>query len=224
MSGNPGIAMNDLFENVRPALPAREEMARGAVLLRGRALVLEDEVLAALESVVAAAPFRHMTTPGGFVMSAAMTSCGIAGWVTDRTGYRYDRSDPETGKPWPAMPTNFLRLAREAAAEAGYARFTPDSCLINRYLPGARLSLHQDKDERDFTQPIVSVSLGLPATFQFGGPRRADPVVKYPMRHGDIAVWGGPSRLFHHGVLTVKDGEHPKLGRQRINLTFRAAL
>lgn len=215
--------MDDLFEDAG-AKPPREEMAPGAVLLRGRALAAEDAILAALDAVVAAAPFRHMTTPGGFVMSAAMTSCGTVGWVTDRTGYRYDRTDPDSGKPWPAMPQSFRKLARGAAAEAGYAGFAPDSCLINRYLPGARLSLHQDKDERDFTQPIVSVSLGLPATFQFGGPRRADPVTRYPMAHGDIAVWGGPSRLFHHGVLAVKDGEHPRLGRQRVNLTFRAAL
>jgi alkylated DNA repair protein (DNA oxidative demethylase) len=205
-------------------MPMREEIAPGAVLLRGRALVPEDEILAALDLVVAAAPFRQMTTPGGFVMSAAMTSCGTAGWVTDRTGYRYDRSDPETGKSWPAMPESFRKLAGEAAAEGGYAGFVPDSCLVNRYRPGARLSLHRDKDERDFSRPIVSVSLGLPATFQFGGLKRSDPVAKYRLQHGDVAVWGGPSRLFHHGVLALKEGEHPKLGRQRINLTFRAAL
>jgi alkylated DNA repair protein (DNA oxidative demethylase) len=214
----------DLFEKSPGPMPMREEIAPGAVLLRGRALVPEDEILAALDLVVAAAPFRQMTTPGGFVMSAAMTSCGTAGWVTDRAGYRYDRSDPETGRPWPVMPESFRRLAGEAAAEAGYAGFVPDSCLVNRYRPGARLSLHQDRDERDFSQPIVSVSLGLPATFQFGGLKRADPVAKYRLQHGDVAVWGGPSRLFHHGVLALKEGEHPKLGRQRINLTFRAAL
>jgi alkylated DNA repair protein (DNA oxidative demethylase) len=214
----------DLFEKSPGPMPMREEIAPGAVLLRGRALVPEDEILAALDLVVAAAPFRQMTTPGGFVMSAAMTSCGTAGWVTDRAGYRYDRSDPETGRPWPVMPESFRRLAGEAAAEAGYAGFVPDSCLVNRYRPGARLSLHQDKDERDFSRPIVSVSLGLPATFQFGGRKRADPVAKYRLQHGDVAVWGGPSRLFHHGVLALKEGEHPKLGRQRINLTFRAAL
>jgi alkylated DNA repair protein (DNA oxidative demethylase) len=214
----------DLFEKSPGPMPMREEIAPGAVLLRGRALVPEDEILAALDLVVAAAPFRQMTTPGGFVMSAAMTSCGTAGWVTDRAGYRYDRSDPETGRPWPVMPESFRRLAGEAAAEAGYAGFVPDSCLVNRYRPGARLSLHQDKDERDFSRPIVSVSLGLPATFQFGGLKRADPVAKYRLQHGDVAVWGGPSRLFHHGVLALKEGEHPKLGRQRINLTFRAAL
>jgi alkylated DNA repair protein (DNA oxidative demethylase) len=214
----------DLFEKSPGPMPMREEIAPGAVLLRGRALVPEDEILAALDLVVAAAPFRQMTTPGGFVMSAAMTSCGTAGWVTDRAGYRYDRSDPETGRPWPVMPESFRRLAGEAAADAGYAGFVPDSCLVNRYRPGARLSLHQDKDERDFSRPIVSVSLGLPATFQFGGLKRADPVAKYRLQHGDVAVWGGPSRLFHHGVLALKEGEHPKLGRQRINLTFRAAL
>jgi alkylated DNA repair protein (DNA oxidative demethylase) len=214
----------DLFEKSPGPMPMREEIAPGAVLLRGRALVPEDEILAALDLVVAAAPFRQMTTPGGFVMSAAMTSCGTAGWVTDRAGYRYDRSDPETGRPWPVMPESFRRLAGEAAAEAGYAGFVPDSCLVNCYRPGARLSLHQDRDERDFSQPIVSVSLGLPATFQFGGLKRADPVAKYRLQHGDVAVWGGPSRLFHHGVLALKEGEHPKLGRQRINLTFRAAL
>lgn len=214
----------DLFGEFAASPPLREEIAPGAVVLRGRALVPEDEILAALDSVVAAAPFRQMTTPGGFVMSAGMTSCGAVGWVTDRTGYRYDRSDPATGKPWPAMPASFRSLANGAAADAGYAGFVPDSCLINCYRPGARLSLHQDRDERDFSQPIVSVSLGLPATFQFGGLKRADPVAKYRLHHGDVVVWGGPSRLFHHGVLALRDGEHPRLGRQRINLTFRAAL
>lgn len=216
--------MPDLFAKSADLGPAREDMAPGAVLLRGRALVLEDRILAALGSVIEAAPFRHMTTPGGFVMSVAMTNCGEVGWVTDRSGYRYAAADPESGRAWPAMPESLRRLASEAAAEAGYAGFAPDSCLVNRYLPGARLSLHQDRDERDFSQPIVSVSLGLPATFQFGGFKRADPVIKYRLQHGDVAVWGGPSRLFHHGVLALKQGEHPKLGRQRINLTFRAAL
>ena len=211
--------MRDLFTPEE----TRETIADGAVLLRGRALVHESEILAAIEAVTAAAPFRRMTTPGGFVMSVAMTNCGAFGWVTDRTGYRYADTDPETGQSWPAMPAAFLALANEAAAEAGYPDFTPDSCLINRYEPGARLSLHQDQDERDFTQPIVSVSLGLPATFQFGGLQRTAPTIKYPLHHGDIAVWGGPSRLCYHGVAPLKDGEHPKLGRRRINLTFRRA-
>jgi DNA oxidative demethylase len=153
-----------------------------------------------------------------------MTNCGVAGWVTDRSGYRYDRLDPESGWPWPALPDCFLGLAVSAAADAGYTDFVPDACLINRYEPGARLSLHQDKNERDFANPIVSVSLGLPATFQFGGLKRTDPVRRYTLRHGDIAVWGGPSRLRYHGVLELKDGVHDRLGRMRINLTFRGAL
>ena len=199
-------------------------MPPGAVLLRGIALPYVSDIIEALDAIGAQAPFRHMTTPWGAVMSVAMTNCGAAGWVTDRTGYRYDRKDPETGKPWPDMPHCFLRLAAEAAAEAGYRDFAPDACLINRYEPGARLSLHQDRNERDFAQPIVSVSLGLMAVFQFGGLKRGDPVARYALRHGDVAVWGGASRLFYHGVATLKDGVHPKLGRMRINLTLRRTL
>jgi DNA oxidative demethylase len=214
------MAILDLFDN----LPSRADIAPGAVLLRGFALVHEEPVFAALDSVTAAAPFRRMTTPGGFQMSVAMTNCGRAGWVTDRSGYRYDERDPASGRPWPKMPAAFLALATGAAAEAGYAGFVPDACLVNRYEVGARLSLHQDKDEQDFSQPIVSVSLGLPAVFQFGGARRNDPTRRIPLRHGDVVVWGGPSRLFHHGVLALKDGEHARTGRSRINLTFRRAL
>jgi alkylated DNA repair protein (DNA oxidative demethylase) len=194
------------------------------MLLRARALDYESEILIALQIITAQAPFRHMTTPGGFAMSVAMTNCGAAGWVTDRSGYRYDRCDPSSGLPWPALPQVFRAVATTAATEAGYADFLPDACLINRYEAGARMSLHQDKDERDFTTPIVSISLGLPATFQFGGLRRADPIRKYTLHHGDIVVWGGPSRLCFHGVLPLKDGVHEKLGRTRINLTFRHAL
>jgi len=210
--------MQDLFT------APREAIGPGAVLLRGHALPLEAELLAAIEAVSAAAPFRNMMTPGGYTMSVAMTTCGYVGWVTDRKGYRYSPTDPFSGQPWPAMPATFLALATEAAAEAGYPGFDPDSCLINRYEPGTKLSLHQDQDEQDFSQPIVSVSLGLPATFLFGGLKRTDPTAKYPLVHGDVAVWGGPSRLTFHGVATLKDGEHPRLGRKRINLTFRRAL
>jgi alkylated DNA repair protein (DNA oxidative demethylase) len=210
--------MPDLFAE------PREAMAPGAVLLRGYALPRETELLAAIEAVAAEAPFRHMMTPGGFTMSVAMTTCGSAGWVTDRKGYRYSRTDPLSGKAWPPMPASFRALATEAAKEAGYAAFQPDSCLINRYEPGTKLSLHQDQDEQDYSQPIVSVSLGLPANFLFGGPERGDPTAKFPLQHGDIAVWGGPSRLFFHGVASLKDGAHPRLGRKRINLTFRRAL
>ncbi|MBN8953638.1 MULTISPECIES: DNA oxidative demethylase AlkB [unclassified Rhizobium] len=216
--------MSDLFDNIIPLDPPFEPMAQGAVLLRGAALPFEKDVLAALNRIVAQSPFRHMVTPGGFTMSVAMTNCGAAGWVTDRSGYRYDRDDPETGRPWPAMPESFHELALSAASLAGYPGFRPDACLINRYEPGARLSLHQDKNERDLTNPIVSVSLGLPAIFQFGGLKRNDPIRKFALRHGDVAVWGGPSRLFYHGVPELKEGMHETVGRMRINLTFRGAL
>jgi DNA oxidative demethylase len=216
--------MSDLFECMAPFDPPKEIMAAGAVLLRGAALPFEKDLLAALNGITAASPFRHMVTPGGYTMSVAMTNCGTAGWITGRTGYRYDRIDPETGHPWPAMPACFVDLAAATAAGAGYPEFRPDSCLINRYEPGARLSLHQDKNERDFANPIVSVSLGLPAAFQFGGLKRNDPVKNFTLRHGDVAVWGGPSRLRYHGVRELKDGHHDTVGRMRINLTFRRAL
>ena len=194
------------------------------MLLRGFIGIDEADLIAALRDIVAAAPFRRMFTPGGHQMSVAMTNCGSAGWVTDRTGYRYDPRDPDSGAPWPAMPDVFLVLARDAADEAGFAGFVPDACLINCYAPGTRLSLHQDKDERDHGHPVVSVSLGLPATFQFGGLKRNDRPLKVPLRHGDVVVWGGPARLVYHGVLALKEGEHPALGRRRFNLTFRKAL
>jgi len=198
-------------------------MAEGAVLLRRFAKPVEAGLLSALGEIEAQAPFRHMFTPGGHRMSVAMTNCGGCGWVTDRQGYRYGDADPETGNPWPAMPALFRELAETAAREAGFVGFAPDACLINRYEPGARMSLHQDRDERDFSAPIVSVSLGLPATFLFGGPKRSDKPQRYRLEHGDVVVWGGPSRLFFHGVAPLADGEHAALGRKRINLTFRRA-
>jgi alkylated DNA repair protein (DNA oxidative demethylase) len=213
----------DLFEGANDIGPSRETMAEGAVLLRGFAETVEGDLIAALHDIVAQAPFRHMSTPGGHQMSVAMTNCGSAGWVTDRSGYRYDGIDPESGKPWPEMPPAFRDLAGRAAVEAGFDGFSPDACLINRYQPGARMSLHQDKDERDFDRPIVSVSLGLPAIFLFGGLKRADKPQRYRLEHGDIVVWGGPSRLFFHGVAPLADGEHKILGRLRVNLTFRKA-
>jgi alkylated DNA repair protein (DNA oxidative demethylase) len=176
-----------------------------------------------LAKIAERAPFRHMVTPGGFRMSVAMTNCGQVGWVSDRKGYRYDACDPETGLPWPPMPESFSRLAADAACEAGYAGFQPDACLVNRYEPGARLTLHQDRDERDYTAPIGSVSLGLPAVFRFGGTTRKDRPRRIPLESGDIVVWGGPTRLAYHGVAALKDGDHPLTGRCRINLTFRKA-
>jgi DNA oxidative demethylase len=213
----------DLFAGVPDARPSQELMAEGAVLLHGFANSLEDDLIAALHDIVAQAPFRHMHTPGGHQMSVAMTNCGSFGWVTDRTGYRYDPNDPETGRSWPAMPPSFRALAGQAAAEAGFGGFSPEVCLINRYAPGARMSLHQDKDEHDFGAPIVSVSLGLPAIFLFGGLKRSDKTHRFRLEHGDIAVWGGPSRLVFHGIAPLADGEHALTGRQRINLTFRKA-
>jgi alkylated DNA repair protein (DNA oxidative demethylase) len=201
-----------------------QALGPGAVLLRGRALSCERALLAAIDAVGVTAPFRRMTTPGGFQMSVAMTNCGRVGWVTDRTGYRYDPRDPLSGRPWPELPKAFVDVARSAAQESGYLGFAPDACLINCYEPGTRLSLHQDKDEQDYTQPVVSVSLGLPATFQFGGLKRSDPPSKVPLQHGDVVVWGGPTRLVFHGVLALKDGEHPLTGRRRFNLTIRKAL
>jgi len=216
----------DLFaslETERSGTPATEALAEGAVVLRGFALPAEAALLDGVQRVVAQAPLRQMVTPGGHTMSVAMTNCGALGWVSDRRGYRYDAVDPDTGLAWPAMPAAFIGLAVGAAAAAGFSSFEPDACLVNRYAPGARLALHQDRNERDFSAPIVSVSLGLPAVFLFGGANRSDPAVRVPLRHGDVAVWGGPARLRHHGVIPLKDGRHPLLGEQRINLTFRKA-
>jgi alkylated DNA repair protein (DNA oxidative demethylase) len=213
----------DLFADDEQAGTWREELGPGAVVLRRFALPRQAEIFAALREITAEAPFRHMVTPGGFRMSVALTNCGSLGWVSDRRGYRYDGTDPESGKPWPRMPELFLGLAREAAANAGFADFEPDACLINRYEPGARLTLHQDKNERDFSQPIVSVSLGIPAIFLFGGARREDKAMRVALAHGDVAVWGGPARLRFHGVLPLKQADHPVTGGHRINLTFRKA-
>lgn len=212
-----------IFDEAPTAYEAPESIAPGAVLLRGFACDAADALVQATEQVIAAAPLRHLITPGGRVMSVAMSNCGDFGWVSDRTGYRYERADPLTGQPWPAMPEGFLALAVRAAAEAGFEGFVPDACLINRYAPGARLSLHQDSDEADLAAPIVSVSLGLPAVFLFGGPLRSDRPARYRLAHADVVVWGGPARLAYHGVAPLADGDHPSLGRQRINLTFRRA-
>jgi alkylated DNA repair protein (DNA oxidative demethylase) len=217
-------ATRDLLSGVRGAEMTNEPLAEGAVVLRRWAEDDAARLLAAIEKIATAAPFRQMTTPGGYTMSVAMTNCGRAGWVTDRTGYRYDTNDPTTGRPWPPMALPYRRLAGRAAAAAGFDGFTPDSCLINRYEPGTRLSLHQDRNERDFSAPIVSVSLGLPAVFQFGGLRRTDRPRRFRLESGDVVVWGGPSRLAFHGVSPLADGDHPLTGRCRINLTFRKAL
>ncbi len=212
-----------LFDEAPAPYTAPEVIAPGAALLRGFALEMDEVLLQAVEAVTAAAPLRHLVTPGGYTMSVAMSNCGALGWVSDRSGYRYDARDPLSGKPWPPMPAGFAQLALRAAAQAGFENFRPDACLINRYEPRARLSLHQDKDEGSMDAPIVSVSLGLPAVFLFGGLSRSDRPARYRLQHGDVAVWGGPSRLAYHGVAPLARGEHARLGAQRINLTFRCA-
>jgi DNA oxidative demethylase len=217
-------AMADLFSGIPASGAAAEPLAEGAVLLRGFVATEAPALLRALEPMLAAAPFRHMVTPGGHAMSVAMTNCGEVGWVTDRTGYRYDAIDPETGRAWPPIPRLFLDVAARAATAGGFAGFVPDGCLINRYTPGARLTLHQDRNERDFTAPIVSVSLGLPAVFLFGGQVRTGRPRRVRLEGGDVVVWGGPSRLNFHGVDPLADGEDRLTGRCRINLTFRKAL
>jgi alkylated DNA repair protein (DNA oxidative demethylase) len=201
--------------------PAREPLEEGAVLLHGFALAEAAALVEEAARVAETAPFRHLVTPGGFTMSVAMTNCGRVGWVSDRTGYRYDPLDPATCAPWPAMPAQFLDLAARAAAEAGFTGYDPDACLINRYTAGSKLGLHQDRDEKDAWSPIVSVSLGLPATFLWGGKRRGDPVRRMRLESGDVVVWGGPARFVYHGVAPLKDGQHALTGSARINLTFR---
>lgn len=214
--------MTDLFKDIQPN---KQEIVKDACLLQSFALSREALMLTDLSKIISAAPLRHMVTPGGFTMSVAMSNSGNFGWVTDRTGYRYTTHDPVSGKPWPVMPNSFTHLAQQAASAAGFDDFLPDACLINQYKVGARMSLHQDKNELDFKQPIVSVSLGLTAIFQFGGFERADKTIKIQLNHGDVVVWGGESRLRYHGVLPLKAGADkvPALGEHRINLTFRKA-
>lgn len=212
-----------LFEVAEEGAPRLQPLAPGAAVLRGFATPYEADLLGGVDDVTAQSPLRHMVTPGGFRMSVAMTNCGALGWVTDRSGYRYDPIDPESGTHWPVMPASFLPLAAEAAAQVGFDGFIPDACLINRYEASNRLSLHQDKNERDFSAPIVSVSLGIPAGFLFGGSNRADKTARVILAHGDVVVWGGPARLRYHGVMPLREGHHPLVGDHRINLTFRKA-
>jgi DNA oxidative demethylase len=212
--------MSSLFDS-DSLPPDREQLEEGAVLLRGFASAEGPLLVEEVARIAQAAAFRHLVTPGGHTMSVAMTNCGPLGWVSDRTGYRYDPVDPVTQAPWPAMPGAFFDIAVRAAAEAGFANYNPDACLINRYIAGAKLGLHQDRDEQDAWAPIVSVSLGLPAVFLWGGKRRSDPVRRLRVESGDIAVWGGPARFVYHGVAPLKDGQHPLTGAARINLTFR---
>ncbi|WP_268801137.1 DNA oxidative demethylase AlkB [Pseudomonas huanghezhanensis] len=213
----------DLFADDAPQPPSTEQIGPASYVFRGYALPVVDRLLPALEAVLQTAPFRNMVTPGGFTMSVGLSSCGALGWTTDRSGYQYSALDPQTDQPWPAMPQVFRDLAQAAASDAGFADFEPDACLINRYVPGAKMSLHQDKNEHGYQWPVVSVSLGLPAMFLFGGLERSDKTQKVPLFHGDVVVWGGEDRLRFHGVLPIKQGSHSLLGEQRINFTFRKA-
>jgi alkylated DNA repair protein (DNA oxidative demethylase) len=215
--------MKGLFDEL-PRPHVLQHLAEGATVLQGLVQNETPNLIAAVDAISSIAPFRHLITPGGFRMSVAMTNCGSVGWVSDESGYRYDPIDPDTGQPWPEIPPLFLDIAKRAAAAGDFENFVPDACLINRYEPGARLTLHQDKDERDFAAPIVSVSLGLPAVFLFGGQTRKDRPRRIRLESGDVVVWGGPSRLAFHGVAPLAEGEHPVTGRSRINLTFRKAL
>lgn len=214
----------DLFADDALQQPAgRERIGDESYVLRGYALPWIERLLPALRGVLAQSPFRQMVTPGGFTMSAALSSCGALGWTSASHGYRYTALDPRSQQPWPAMPDDLRELAVQAAADAGFIDFTPDACLINRYVAGAKMSPHQDKNERRFDAPVVSVSLGLPAIFLFGGHERSDKTQKISLFHGDVAVWGGVDRLRFHGVMPIKEGLHPIMGPQRINLTFRTA-
>jgi alkylated DNA repair protein (DNA oxidative demethylase) len=215
--------MDGLLGEARREEPESEALAEGAVLFRGYASGMAHRLFSSVQEIAAQASFRHMTTPGGFRMSIAITNCGAVGWTSDRRGYLYRPVDPESGKPWPAMPPFFRELAVGAADRAGFAGFEPDSCLINRYEPGAKLSLHQDQDEKQYHAPIVSVSLGLPCRFLFGGLERSEKPRRFRLESGDVVVWGGPSRLAYHGVDPLAEGRHPLTGGYRINLTFRKA-
>jgi alkylated DNA repair protein (DNA oxidative demethylase) len=224
MSRIRDASTGDLLSRTHRSGTSVETLAQGALLLRGFAYSDAMALMEALEQILATSPFRHMITPGGYRMSVAMTNCGRAGWITDRSGYRYDTLDPMNRRPWPPIPDAFLGVATRAAAAAGFGVFEPDACLINRYEPAARLSLHQDRNERDFGAPIVSVSLGLPAVFLFGGLRRNDRPRRVRLESGDVAVWGGSARLAFHGIAPLADGDDPLTGHCRINLTFRKAL
>jgi len=199
------------------------EIAPGALLFRAAAETMAAELLDDIHGIVAGSPLRTVMTPMGKPMSVEMTNCGAVGWVSDRRGYRYEPLDPLTGEPWPPMPSSFRELAGSVAKRAGYRRFDPDACLVNKYSPGSKMGLHQDRDEPDVSQPIVSVSLGLPITFKFGGSRRSDRTISMTLHHGDVVVFGGPARLAFHGVGTLRRGSHGLTGECRYNLTFRVA-
>jgi len=214
----------EMFDLVVPQVGNHEQLEPGALVLRAFALEEAPALIEAIQVVAKAAAFRHLTTARGLRMSVAMTNCGDVGWVSDRSGYRYDAIDPAANRPWPAMPDVFAQLAARAASVAGFDGFAPDACLINRYEPSTRLTLHQDRDEQDFAAPIVSVSLGVPATFLWGGKARVASSRRVRLAHGDVVAWGGPARMNFHGIDTLCEAHHALTGNARFNLTFRRAL
>jgi alkylated DNA repair protein (DNA oxidative demethylase) len=213
---------SDLFDDAG-LLPAEQHLAEGVCLIAGQTQSIMSAIWQAVEEVLQQAPLRHMQTPGGHTMSVSMSNCGELGWISDRHGYRYSRQDPQTGQPWPTMPVVLHQLARSWAAQAGFDNFASNACLINCYQAGSKMSLHQDRDERDFSHPIVTLSLGLPARFMLGGTQRQAPTHKILLQHGDVLVFGGAARLCFHGIMPLADGEHALLGKRRISLTFRHA-
>lgn len=206
--------MNDLFSSSVSILPGMQLHQQ---------FVDTRSLQPALEAVLAQAPLRRMQTARGHEMSVQSTNCGELGWWSDRQGYRYTTHDPLSGKPWPEMPAVFRQLAQRAARESGHDSFKPDACLINRYEPGTQMGAHRDNDERDFSAPIVSVSMGIEARFFVIGPERRGRSKAVDLRDGDVLVFGGPARRFFHGVRKLKPGEHPVFGSVRWNLTFRKA-
>lgn len=210
----------DLFATSAPGI---EALAADAVVLRAFALATADALWQHVLAVAARSPWRHMITPGGKPMAVETTNCGHLGWISDRRGYRYEAVDPLTGQAWPALPADIAQLAATASQAAGLPPLVPDACLINRYFAGVGMGLHQDRDEQDLSAPIVSVSLGLPARFRFGGPQRGGPTRSVLLHHGDVVAWGGISRLAFHAITPLRPGHHPLTGSCRVNLTLRKA-
>lgn len=213
--------MRDLFSSSEDS-GGRHEIAEDAYLLPGYATSQAIELCSAIDTVLLQSPLRHYQTRMG-LMSVGMSCCGALGWVADTRGYRYSALDPNNGQPWPGLPDSIRNLAQSAASDCGFDGFEPDACLINEYQLGAKMGLHQDRDERDMRWPIVSISLGMTAQFQFGGATRRAPVHRFDLVHGDVLVWGGRTRLNFHGVAPLDGSPHPLLGARRWNLTLRRA-
>jgi len=199
------------------AEPTHEEIFPGAVLMRSLALPQDNEFFTAAEAIIAARPLHHTTTPSGLPMGVMVTDCGDSRAFANR----WDTANPERMRLWPPMPPLLRDFAIRCAVRSGFPQFRPDACHINRYQAGTKLGLHQDRHECDWTQPIVSLSFGLECIFLLGGLQRTDKPRRILLEHGDVIVWGGPSRMRFHGVQPLKPGHHPLTGPYRYNLTFR---